>query len=107
LQYPKINKFTFEQAKVFMTHIGGYPGKYAPDVRPLLQKDPPDLFICGHSHIVKVMRDAKLNLVHLNPGAAGKSGFHKVRTLILLEINEKKLQNIQIVELGKKGELTE
>ena len=107
IEFPKICRFMCEKLDVFITHIGGYPGRYAPDIRPLLQQKPPGLFICGHSHIIKVIRDPKLNLIHINPGAAGRSGFHKVRTLVLLEVDGKKLQNIQAVELGQRTSVEE
>jgi predicted phosphodiesterase len=82
-----------------MTHIGGYPGKYAPQVRPEIFKNPPKLFICGHSHILKVQFDPKLGLLHLNPGAAGKQGWHKVRTLMRFDINADKIENLEVIEL--------
>jgi putative phosphoesterase len=100
LTYPKDLRFMCEGIEVFITHIGGYPGKYAPDIRKELQLKPPNLFICGHSHIVKVVRDPKLGLLHINPGAAGKSGFHFIRTLVLMEIDGKEMKNLRIVELG-------
>jgi uncharacterized protein len=103
LTYPKDLRFNSEGLEVVMTHIGGYPGKYSPDIRKELQLNPPGLFICGHSHIMKVMRDPKLGLLHVNPGAAGISGFHKVRTLVLFEIDNGKMQNMKVVELGKKA----
>jgi len=87
-----------------MTHIGGYPGKYAPDISEELKSNLPNLFICGHSHIVKVIRDPKLGLLHINPGAAGRSGFHHVRTLVLLDIEGSQMKNLRVVELGKRAE---
>jgi uncharacterized protein len=104
LTYPKDLRFNLEGLEVFMTHIGGYPGKYAPDIRSELKIHPPGLFICGHSHIVKVVRDPKLGFLHINPGAAGKSGFHHVRTMVLMDIEAGKMQNLKVVELGKRGE---
>ncbi|KAA9346010.1 metallophosphoesterase family protein [Adhaeribacter soli] len=100
--HPKVNRFTVEGLDVLMTHIGGYPGKYHPDIRNEIQQNPPKLFITGHSHILKVMPDKKLGLLHLNPGAAGRHGFHKVRTMMLFEINAGKIENLQVVELGKR-----
>jgi putative phosphoesterase len=100
--HPKVNRFKVEDLEVLMTHIGGYPGKYHPDIRAEIQHNPPGLFITGHSHILKVMPDKKLNLLHLNPGAAGRHGFHKVRTLVLFEINAGKIEKLQVVELGKR-----
>ncbi len=98
--YEKAIRFVCEGIVVLITHIGGYPGKYSPDIREAIKRNPPDLFICGHSHILKVMKDPKLNLLHINPGAAGRHGFHKVRTLVLMEVNGKKMENIRVVELG-------
>ncbi len=103
LVHPKVNRFKAEGLEVLMTHIGGYPGRYHPDIRNEIQQNPPGLFITGHSHILKVMPDKKLGLLHLNPGATGKHGFHKVRTLILFEINGGKIENLQVVELGKRA----
>ena len=102
LIHPKVNRFTVEGLNVLMTHIGGYPGKYHPDIRNEIQQNPPGMFITGHSHILKIMPDKKLHLLHLNPGAAGRHGFHKVRTLIKFEINAGKIENLQVVELGKR-----
>lgn len=103
LEFPKVNRFVCEEVNVLMTHIGGYPGKYAPDMKAIIQRSPPNLFICGHSHIVKIIRDPKYNLIHINPGAAGRSGFHKVRTLVLLDIEGKTIKNLRVVELGTKS----
>ena len=103
LIHPKVNRFTVEGLDVLMTHIGGYPGKYHPDIRNEIQQNPPGIFITGHSHILKVMPDKKLNLLHLNPGAAGKHGFHTMRTLMLFEINKGKIEKLQVVELGKRA----
>jgi putative phosphoesterase len=98
--YPKVIRFACENITVLITHIGGYPGRYAPDIRPTLQANPPDLFICGHSHILKVIRDPKLNLLHINPGAAGRHGFQKVRTLVRFDVDGKQIKNLRVVELG-------
>lgn len=101
--YPLHNRFNVDGLKVWMTHIGGYPGKYNPKIIHDLKKNPPDLFICGHSHILKVMRDPKLNnLIHINPGAAGRHGFHIMRTMVKFEINNGKLENIAVIEMGKR-----
>lgn len=96
------NRFTVEGLDVLMTHIGGYPGKYSPAIREEIYAHPPKLFICGHSHILKVMPDKKLNLLHMNPGACGVHGFHQVRTMIRFEINAGKIENPEIIELGKR-----
>lgn len=95
--------FNVEGLKVYITHIGGYPGRYNFGVKSFLQKHPVDLFICGHSHILKVMYDQSFKLLHINPGAAGNHGFHQVKTLIRFEINEGKPQNLEVIELGKRA----
>lgn len=102
LSYPENLRFECEQTGVFMTHIGGYPGKYAPRIREELFLDPPGLFITGHSHILKVMFDKKLSCLHLNPGAAGKYGWHKVRTLLRFCISEEKIHNLEVIELANR-----
>jgi hypothetical protein len=94
--------FNVEGINVFMTHIGGYPGKYNLQVKSFLSKNPVDLFICGHSHILKVMYDNTFKLLHINPGAAGIHGFHHVKTLIRFEINNGKPQNLEVIEIGKR-----
>jgi predicted phosphodiesterase len=86
-----------------MTHIGGYPGRYAPAIRGELFADPPKLFICGHSHILKVIYDDKIKCLHMNPGAAGNHGWHKVRTLIRFVIDGKDMKQCEVIELGKRG----
>lgn len=100
--FPQHNKFMCEGVKVWLTHIGGYPGKYDPMVRPAIFQQPPKLFICGHSHILKVKYDKNLDLLHINPGAAGKQGFHKVQTLVRFEIDGEKIQNLEVIELKPK-----
>ncbi|MGH2665440.1 metallophosphoesterase family protein [Flavobacterium sp.] len=102
LEFPLHNRFMCENVDVWITHIGGYPNKYNPNIRVELQMNPPKLFICGHSHILKVQFDKKLNLLHMNPGAAGKSGFHTVRTMLRFTIDGDKIQDLEIIELGKK-----
>jgi uncharacterized protein len=97
--FPQHNRFMCESVKVWMTHIGGYPGKYDALVRPAIYQQPPKLFICGHSHILKVQYDKNLDLLHINPGAAGKYGFHKVQTLVRFEIDAEKIQNLEVIEL--------
>lgn len=99
-RYPEQLKFNCEGVKVWMTHIGGYPGKYAPKIREQIYRERPDLFICGHSHILKVMHDKNISCLHLNPGAAGKQGWHKVRTLLRFCISEEKIFNLEIIELA-------
>lgn len=101
-EYPLNNRFMCEDVEVLITHIGGYPGNYSPAIREEISKNPPKLFICGHSHILKVMSDKKMNLLHMNPGAAGEHGFHQVRTMLRFEIDGKNIQNLEVIELGKK-----
>ncbi|MGB4774013.1 MAG: metallophosphoesterase family protein [Daejeonella sp.] len=100
--YPEHLKFDCEDVKVWITHIGGYPGKYNPKLLAELKQNSPDLFICGHSHILKVIYDKKFNLLHLNPGAAGKYGWHHVRTLLRFSVSEKKIHTLDVIELGNK-----
>ena len=99
-EYPEHAKFTIENVSVWMTHIGGYPGKYNPALRAELFAERPQLFIAGHSHILKVMYDEKLGCLHLNPGAAGKHGWHKVRTMLRFCISEGKIHTLEAIELG-------
>ena len=101
-EFPEINVFECENVKVFMIHIGGYPSRYAPRVKQMLKDEKPQIFISGHSHILKVMFDKELNLLHLNPGAAGKQGWHKMRTMLRFEINGDKIENLEVIELGLK-----
>lgn len=101
LEFPLDNKFTIEKVTVWITHIGGYPSKYNYRVRDELQTNTPKLFICGHSHILKIQFDKKLNLLHLNPGACGKSGFHKVRTMLRFNLDDGNIKDMEIIELSK------
>lgn len=101
-EFPLDNKFTIENVTVWITHIGGYPKRYDSRIKEEIHKDSPTIFISGHSHILKVMFDKKLNLLHLNPGAAGKHGFHQVRTMLRFEINKDKIENLEIIELEKR-----
>ncbi len=101
--YPEFQIFKCEDVKVLMTHIGGYPGRYQPAVRELIIKEKPDLFISGHSHILKVMYDKKYKLLHINPGAAGKSGLHKVITFVRFTIDGKQIKDLEIVEFERWG----
>ena len=102
IEFPLNNRFFCENVEVWITHIGGYPGKYNQAIRAEIQKNPPKLFICGHSHILKVQFDKTLNLLHMNPGAAGIYGFHQMRTMLRFEIDGDKIQNLEIIEIGKK-----
>jgi putative phosphoesterase len=107
MHYPLDLRFTTESLDVWITHIGGYPGRYEPRITSILKVNPPQLFICGHSHILKVMRDPKYNnMITMNPGAAGISGFHKFKTILRFSINEGKVIDLQAIELGKRGEIT-
>ena len=100
--YPEQLVFYCEDVKVMMRHIGGAPPKYNPETRKELQLHQPHLFISGHSHILKVMYDDKINCLHMNPGAAGKQGWHKVRTLIRFVIDGSDMKNCEIIELGNR-----
>ena len=98
LMFPKVNIFTIENVKVMMTHIGGYPNHYEPGIKTLIIKEKPNIFISGHSHILKVMNDHELNLLHINPGAAGNSGFHKVITMLRFQIDGSEIKNMELYE---------
>lgn len=100
--HPLNQRFFCEEVDVWITHIGGYPGHYAPAIRNEIYAKPPKLFICGHSHILKVMYDSKLELLHMNPGACGNHGFHKVKTLLRFGIDAAKILDLEVIELGKK-----
>ena len=100
--FPQHNRFRCEYVKVWITHIGGYPEKYDASVKPEIFQQPPNLFISGHSHILKVKYDKTLNLLHINPGAAGKYGIHQVQTLVRFEIDEANIQNLEVIELKLK-----
>lgn len=100
-EFPENNRFMCEDVDVWITHIGGYPKAYNVRVRDAIRTNPPKLFICGHSHILKVMPDKKLNLLHMNPGAAGKHGFHKVRTMLRFTIDGSKIDNLEVIEFPK------
>lgn len=101
-QFPVNQIFSCQEVKVVMTHIGGYPGNYNPEVKKLILEEKPQLYICGHSHILKVIQDRKNNLLHMNPGASGIQGFHKLRTLLRFELNQGKIKNLEAVELGQR-----
>jgi len=98
--YPENLFFTCEEVNVFMKHIGGYPERYAPGVKDLIVKNNIQLFISGHSHILKVMYDEKTNCLHMNPGAAGKQGWHKTKTLIRFVIDGKDMKDCEVIELA-------
>lgn len=96
------NRFKCEAVDIWITHIGGYPPKYNNKVRDELQSNPPNIFITGHSHILKVMPDKNLNLLHMNPGAAGKHGFHKARTMLRFKIDGKQVKDLEVIEFQKR-----
>jgi uncharacterized protein len=104
-EFPEELIFMCEEVKVFMKHIGGYPGRYAPGVKNTIIKERPQLFISGHSHILKIQYDAQLQCLHINPGAAGLQGWHKVKTLVRFVIDGKEIKNCEVIELGKRGAL--
>ena len=93
--------FKCEGVNIYMTHIGGYPGKYSKGIKEKIEKTNPNIFICGHSHILKIMNDKKNKLLFLNPGAAGNHGVHKVKTIIKFDIDDKKIRNLKIIELKR------
>lgn len=102
LEFSLHNRFLCEGVSVWITHIGGYPGKYNQAVRSELELNPPKLFICGHSHILKVQFDKKNNLLFMNPGAAGKSGFHQMRTMLRFIIDGDAIKELEIIEIDKR-----
>lgn len=102
-EYPGNEIFMCEGVKVFITHIGGYPGKYNLEAKKIIEKEKPGLFICGHSHILKVMFDKQNDLLHLNPGAAGVHGFHVIKTMMRFIIDGSEIKNMEIIELGKRA----
>lgn len=103
-KYPEDLRFNCEGINVFITHIGGTPPKYNPRIRLLLSENPPDLFICGHSHILCIKRDPNLNnMLFVNPGAAGNHGLHRIKTLVRFSLEANKISNMEVIELGKRG----
>ncbi|WP_177766637.1 metallophosphoesterase family protein [Flavobacterium sp. I3-2] len=105
LEFPLNNRFICEGMDVWITHIGGYPDKYNIEIREEIKQNPPQIFICGHSHILKVQFDKKLNCLHLNPGAAGTHGFHQMRSMLRFEINQGKISNLEVIELGLRAKI--
>ncbi|MEO9481477.1 MAG: metallophosphoesterase family protein [Maribacter dokdonensis] len=101
-EFPENNRFFCEGVDVLITHIGGYPPKYNSRTRDIIKENPPKLFICGHSHILKVMMDKKLGVLHMNPGACGKHGFHQVRTMLRFVIDGDNIKDLEVIELGKR-----
>jgi len=102
---PEDQVFVREGKKILMTHIAGSLPRYNPRVRDLIKTHQPDVLVCGHSHLLKVQPDKAKNLLFINPGAAGRHGFHKIKTLLRLEIQEGKIQNLEVVELGPRGQI--
>ena len=105
MEFPLNNRFVCEGVDVLITHIGGYPGRYNQAIKAELINNPPKLFITGHSHILKVMFDKKLNFLHMNPGAAGIHGFHQTRTMLRFEVGAGEIKNLEIIELGARGSI--
>jgi len=101
-EFPLDNRFELEGVSVWITHIGGYPGRYERRVREQIRENPPRIFISGHSHILKVMPDKKLNLIHMNPGAVGKHGFHKVRTMLRFVLDKGQIKDLEVIEYPRK-----
>jgi len=104
-EYPETERFFCEEVDVLMTHIGGYPGNYAPAVRKIMQTHPPKLFISGHSHILKIIHDKKHNCLHLNPGAAGRHGFHKVISMLRFVIDKSNIKDMEVIEFPRDEKL--
>jgi putative phosphoesterase len=102
-KFPETLRFRVEEVDVFMTHIGGYPPKYVPWVKKELAENPAKLFISGHSHILRVIFDQNLQCLHINPGAAGKQGWHKMRTMVRFAIDGAIIKNCEVIELGKRS----
>jgi len=102
-EFPEVNRFMCEDVEVLMIHIGGYPGKYSPLAKKEISEKAPKLFISGHSHILKAMYDNKNKLLHLNPGACGIYGWHKVRTMMRFKIDKSEIKDLEVIELGVKG----
>lgn len=100
LRFGEVLRFKVEECNVLMTHIGGYPGKYSPAIRDLLRNERPQLFVAGHSHILKVIYDKEIGCLHVNPGAAGRQGWHAVRTLVKLTIDGSEIKDLEVVELA-------
>jgi len=106
VRWPEHSFFEVDGCKILLIHIAGSAGRYNEKTRNLIQLHSPDILVCGHSHILKVQQDKRFNLLHINPGAAGNKGFHKVRTLILLKLNEGKPSDMKVIELGPRSTQT-
>ncbi len=105
MHYPEKLFFACEEVNVFMQHIGGYPGRYSKGVKEDIIEHKSSLFISGHSHILKIMYDQKLHCLHINPGAAGKQGWHKIRTIVRFAVDKKEIEDCEVIELGERGKL--
>ena len=105
VNYPEDLWLEVEGLTIWMTHIGGSPPNYNPRVKKILADKRPDIFICGHSHILKIIRDKERELIYINPGAAGNQGFHHMKTLVRFELEQGKINNLEVIELGKRGNL--
>lgn len=101
-EFPLHQRFFCEEVDVWITHIGGYPKKYSPAIREEIKLNPPKIFISGHSHILKVMNDKDLGLLHMNPGAVGKQGFHQMRTMLRFKIDGSEIKDLEVIELEKR-----
>ena len=101
-EFPEHNRFMCENVDIWMTHIGGYPPKYNARTRDIIKSNPPRIFISGHSHILKVIPDQRYNLIHMNPGAVGKHGFHKIRTMLRFTIDGHRIDNLEVIEFPKR-----
>jgi uncharacterized protein len=103
--FPESLKFTIEEMKIWITHIGGSPGNYSLKVKNEIYSEKPDIFICGHSHIAKVLFDKRSGSLYINPGAAGYVGFHKYMTVIRFQITDKKIHDLELIEMGERGKV--
>ena len=100
--FEKHNRFKCEEMNIWITHIGGYPNRYSFEVKPEIFRNPPNIFICGHSHILKIIHDHKIDCLHINPGAAGNYGSHLVKTAVRFDIENKKISNLEIFEISRR-----
>ena len=108
VRFPENNWFTCEGLTVLITHIGGAPPNYNPRIKKILKERVPDIFICGHSHILRIKKDPNYNnMLYLNPGAAGNHGFHQIKTIVRFEIIDKEIKNLEVIELGKRGAISQ
>lgn len=107
LKYPEDLFMKCEGLSIYMTHIGSVPPRYTPRTKKILTEHTPDIFICGHSHILRIRRDEGLNnMLYINPGAAGNHGFHAIKTIVRFDLLNKQIKNMEVIELGKRGAIT-